>query len=323
MRFVSLAIVTFSTLIFPPPSFGATLDDVHIALDWTPNTNHTGLYAAKVEGYFTKEKINPIFIQHSQTTSTQMVGANKVEFGVSFMSDVFKARAKGIPVRVIAAIIQENTACFAWRNTSGIKTIKDWEGKRYGGWGSPEEEATLKYIMSKNGADFSKLKIVTTGIGDFLPSTEKNADFMWIYMGWSGIQAKLAGVPFTTLCAKDIDPVFNKPSPLLIASETLIKEKPDLVKRFIRAASRGYRLAIDTPEKAAGDLLKEVPELDKKLVHTSADFLAKEYSRGSKRWGELHGEKWDQVGKWMLEQKLISKVEASEKYFTNEFLPSD
>lgn len=302
-------------------SFGA--DDVRIALDWTPNTNHIGIYVAKAEGFFKSEGINPIIIQPNQTTATKLVAAGQVDVGISFMSDMFKARARGLPVRVIAAIIQENTSCFAWRNTSGIKTVKDWEGKRYGGWGSPEEEATLKFVMKKYGADFAKLKIVTTGIGEFVPSTQSNADIMWIYMGWSGIQAKLAKIPFSTLCAKDIDPLLNKPSPLIISSEKLQKENPELLRRFMRAVSKGFNLAIKSPGQAAKDLVKEVPELDVNLVTDSAQFLSGEYGRGVKRWGILSDEKWTTVGKWMLEQKLIDKLEPPAAYYTNEFLPHD
>jgi ABC-type nitrate/sulfonate/bicarbonate transport system substrate-binding protein len=296
-------------------------EEVLIALDWTPNTNHTGLYAAQDLGYFKDEHLQSKFLQQSQTNATILVGTNKAHFGISFMSDMFKARAKGIPVKAIAAVIQSNTACFAWRTSSGIKSVKDWEGKKYGGWGSPEEAATLKYIMEKNGADFSKLTIVTTGIGDFIPSTEKNADFMWVYMGWGGIEARLAGVSFGTLCGKDIDPVFDRPSPLLIASETTLNQNPELVKRFLRAAAKGYTLAATHPKTASEALMRQVPELKKPLVLASAEYLAPEYMRGQTKWGAIRRDIWSTVAKWMSEKNLIAKVESPDAYFTNDHLP--
>jgi ABC-type nitrate/sulfonate/bicarbonate transport system substrate-binding protein len=142
-------------------------------------------------------------------------------------------------------------------------------------------------------------------------------------MGWGGIEARLAGVSFTTLCGKDIDPVFDKPSPLIITSEGLIKKDPDLIRRFLKEVSRGYQLAINKPDDAAASLLSQVPELKAPLVYESAKFLAPEYARDSQTWGPIRKEIWDIVATWMTERKLISKVEPATNYFTNEFLPRD
>lgn len=294
---------------------------VVVALDWTPNTNHTGLYVAKAKGLYANAGLDVSIVQPNQTTTTQLVGAGRAQFGVSFMSDVINARAEKVPVKAIAAVIQNNTSCFAWREEAGIKGVKDWEGKRYGGWGSPEEEEKLRYIMKKNGADFSKLKIVTTGVSDFIPTTERNADFMWIFMAWDGIRAKLAGIKFQTLCVRDIEPVFNQPSPLLIAGDTLIQKDPGLVRRFMAATSEGYTLAIDDPATAADLLLKEVPELDPALVKESARFLSKEYAQGTNTWGALTQARWESSVNWMKAQGLVKTPDTPASHFTNAFLP--
>ncbi|MCA2961022.1 MAG: ABC transporter substrate-binding protein [Silvanigrellales bacterium] len=301
----------------------STPTKVVVALDWTPNTNHTGLYVAKAQGLYAKAGLDVSIVQPAQTTTTQLVGAGRAHFGVSFMSDVIHARAEKVPVQSIAAVIQNNTSCFAWRSTSGIKNIKDWEGKRYGGWGSPEEEEKLRYIMKKNGADFSKLKIVTTGVSDFIPTTERNADFMWIFMAWDGIRAKLAGVKFQTLCVKDIDPVFNQPSPLLITGDVLAKSNAALVRTFLAATTEGYKVAINNPTLAADLLLKEVPELDAALVKESAQFLSKEYSQGVKVWGTQTLGRWESSLAWMKAQGLVKAPDAARAHFSNAFLATE
>lgn len=302
------------------PQF-AFAEKVKIALDWTPNTNHLGLYVAKARGFFKAEKIDPVFIQPAQTTSTQLAATGGADFAISFTSDVLRARNEGIGVRSIAAIIQQNTSCFAWRTNKNIKSPKDWEGKRYGGWGSPEETATLKYLMEKTGADFKKLKIVTTGVSDFIPTTEKHVDFMWIYMGWDGIRAKLAKIPFSTLCMSELPGPFNHHSPLIVTSDKLVKTKKSLGERFMRAASKGYEFAIANPELAASDLLKEVPELDKDLVVESSKYLASEFAKGTKRWGEQSEKVWRDLAEWNSERNFIKPVKNINEYFTNELLP--
>ena len=303
------------------PSLLAKPQPFIVALDWVPNTNHTGIYVANQRKWYAAQNLVPTFLQPAQTTATQLVGAGKAEFGVSFTNDVALARAQGLPIVAIAAIVQNNTSCFAWRKNLNIKSLKDFEGKRYGGWGSPEEEITLSYLMKKQGADFKKVRVITTGVSDFLATTPRNADFMWIYVGWDGIQAKLKGVELGTLCPKDLDPVLNTSSPLLVTSEKLIQEKPELVRRFLAATAAGYEFAAASPVQAAEDLVDQVPELDKKLVLESAKYLAAEYKKGVPKWGTQSEKKWAQYLEWAKKEGLVSKIEATERYFNNGFLP--
>jgi ABC-type nitrate/sulfonate/bicarbonate transport system substrate-binding protein len=294
---------------------------ITVALDWTPNTNHLGLYVAKATGAFKRAGLDVRMVQMKQTSTTQLVAAGKAEYGISFVSDLLNARSQKIPVMSVAAIIQENTSCFAWRETAGITTVKDFEGRKYGGWGSPEEEATLRYVVNMSGGDFSKLKMVTTGISDFLPTTRKNADFMWIYMGWDGVRARLQNVKIKTLFLRDIDSVFNHPSPLIITGTAYAKNKPEEIKKFLAAASEGYRLAISNPTEAARLFLKEVPESDAALVKESAQYLAGEYAKGAPYWGYQNISRFDAYRTWANEQKILSLNELSAGFVDNSFLP--
>jgi ABC-type nitrate/sulfonate/bicarbonate transport system substrate-binding protein len=301
----------------------AAPEKITVALDWTPNTNHIGLYVAKASGIFAKAGLDVRMIQMKQTSTTQVVGAGKAQFGISFVPDLLNARSRKIPIISVAAIVQENTSCFAWRESAGIKTVKDFEGRRYGGWGSPEEEATLRYLMTKNGADFSKLKIVTTGVSDFLPATAKNADFMWIYMGWDGVRAQLEKVALKTLCLRDVDPVFNHPSPLIITSEKNSKSNPEQIRKFLAAANEGYRMAIANPAAAARLFMKEVPESDVRLVTASAEYLAKEYSKGSSVWGHQNIARFEAYRDWAVGQKILKLEEKPSAFVINSFLPAE
>jgi len=303
-------------------ALAATLIPITVALDWTPNTNHIGLYVAQAKGLFTKQGLNVRMVQMRQTSTTQLVAVEKAQFGISFLSDVLHARAQKIPVVSIAGMLPENTSCFAWRASTPIENVKGFEGKRYGGWGSPEEEATLRYVMKNSNADFSKLKMVTTGISDFLPSTIKNADFMWIFMGWDGVRAQLEKVAIKTICLRDIDPVFNHPSPLLITSEGYIKENKLLIKKFLAATAEGYQFAAKSPLEAANLFSQLVPETDKKLVEASARTLAPEYVKKVPYWGYQELAKFNAYAKWANEQRILDLKEDATQFANNSFLPS-
>lgn len=290
------------------------LKDVSLLLDWKPNTNHTGFYVAKEKKFYSQNGLNLKILNPTQTTTTTLVGTGRADFGVSYANDVIYARNAHIPIVVLASIIQTDTSCLVWRKTAHINGPKDFEGKRYGGWGSPEEIATLKYMMERNHADFSKIKMLNSGMTDFLLATLKNVDFTWEYRAWGILNAQINHVDVQTYCPSEHFPALNKPSPLLVTNEKMIKEHPDLVKNFMHATEQGYEIAIKNPEQASQLLIKSVPELNVHLVQKSAQFLAPLYQGNAKHWGDLNKEKFDAYAHWMKEVGLIDTVPKTADY---------
>ena len=297
------------------------LEKITFTLDWTPNTNHTGIYVAKDKGYFKEEGLDVDIIQPGQNTADQLVASGKAQFGIGYQEGVTLARLQGLPLVSIAAVIQHNTSAFASPSSKNIKTPKDFEGKKYAGWGSPIEEATLKALMDKYNADIKKVTILTTGSADFFATTEKDADFAWIFYGWDGIASKVKNKPIDYILLKDEDKALDYYTPVIITNEKNITEKSDLVKRFIKAAAKGYSYAEKNPEDSAQILLKNAPELDKTLVIESQKWLSPKYKDDAQVWGFQKKEVWDNYTKWLFDRKLIDKMLDVDKAFTNNFLP--
>lgn len=298
-------------------------EKITVVLDWVPNTNHTGIYVAKSLGYYKEENLIVDIVQPSEGGSADLIAAGKGEFGISYQEEVTYARtaAEPLPVVAIAAIIQHNTSGFASPADRNIKNPKDFEGKRYGGWGSPMEDAMLKGVMQKYGADFTKVEIVNIGASDFFTSVSKDVDFSWIFYGWDGIAAEIKGIPLNFMLLQDLDNKLDFYTPVIIASEHTISKKPELVKRFLRATQKGYDYAIKNPEQAADILTKEVSGLDSNLIIASQKYLADKYVTDSGKWGLMKPEIWDTFSNWMFDKKLIAQKLDVEKAFTNEFLP--
>lgn len=303
---------------------GDKLEKVTLVLDYTPNTNHTGIYLAKEKGYYKDQGIDLEIIQPSDSDSVTLVASDKAQFGVSYQEDVTYALTREkdpLPVKAIATIIQHNTSGLAAPVEKNIKTAKDFEGKTYGGWGSPSEEAIIKLAMEKQGADFNKLKRVDIGKDDYFTATKKNIDFAWIFDAWTGVEARLKNIKLDYIPIKDIDPALDYYTPILITNNKTIKENPELVKKFMAATSRGYEEAIKDPSGAADILSKAVPELDKNLVKTSQEYLAKLYKDDAQKWGQMKAEVWKNYAKFMQDNGLIKKALNVDEAFTNEFLP--
>lgn len=308
-----------------PSAPGRELTPVRVGLDWTPNTNHTGLYVARDKGYYRDQGLDvEILGAQEGGTVEQLVAAGKLDFGISFQEAVTYARVEGAPIVSIAAIIQHNTSGFASRADEGITRPRDFAGKKYGAFGSPIEQATIKGLMECDGAGdrFNEVEFVDIGSTDFFVATERgDVDFVWIFKGWTGIEAEVRGVPLTILMMNDLQCIPDYYTPVLITSERMIAEKPDLVRRFLAATSAGYRFAIEKPDEAADILLKAAPELDATLVRRSQQYLASQYQAEAPRWGEQKLEVWRDYAQWMADRGLIARMIEPEKAFTNAFLP--
>jgi len=296
-------------------------ENIKVLLDWTPNTNHTGLFVAKNLGMYEAQGLTVEIIQSSEGGVSQLIGAEKAEFGISYQEEVTFARTEDIPVVAIAAINQHNTSGFASPKEKGIMSPKDFENKKYGGWGSKVEEEILKGLMQKEGGDFSKLQIVTIGSADFLTSIQRDIDFSWIFWGWDGINAKQKGVELNYISLREQDEKLDYYTPVIIASEKTIIGKKEMVRKFLKATRDGYVYAINNPEKSAQILSQENKEADPEFLKQSQEFLSQQYLGGEKIWGFMSLERWENYTNWLIDHKVIEKEIDLEKAFTNEFLP--
>ena len=298
------------------------LQKVTLILDWTPNTNHTGFYVAKEKGYYKELGLDVEIIQPSEGSSLQLLAAGKGDFAVSYQEDITYAKTSDspLPVMAIATIIQHNTSGFASPKEKGIKTVKDFEGKVYGGWGSPSEQAILKAVMEKNGADFSKLTTVDVGTEDFFIATKNNLDFEWTFEAWTNIEAKLRGFDINYIPVRDLDPALDYYTPIIATTEDTVNNKKDLAKKFMEATIKGYEYTIENPEESANILVSKVPEISEELAIESQIYLKDKYKEDTEVFGEMKESVWDNYTKFLYDNKLINVEMKSSEAYTNEFL---
>lgn len=299
------------------------LKKVTVVLDWVPNTNHTGLYVAKDKGYFKEQGLDVEIIQPSQGGAAALVAAGQADFGISYQEEVTYARTNKspLPIKAIATIIQHNTSGFASLADKNIKSPKDFEGKKYGGWGSLVEQEMIKSLMTKDGGDYNKLEMVDIGSQDFFTSVQNNVDFTWIYYGWDGVASSVKNIPINFISMKDLDENLDYYTPVIISNEDTLNNDKDMVEKFLKATTKGYEYSIDNPEDAVESLLKESPETDKAIAIESQKYLAKEYKSDATRWGEMKDSVWSNYSNWMYEKKLIENKLDVKEAFTNEYLP--
>jgi ABC-type nitrate/sulfonate/bicarbonate transport system substrate-binding protein len=296
---------------------------VVLMLDWVPNTNHTGIFVAQDKGYFQENDLEVKIIQPGEVYAEQAVVGGGADFGVSFQEQVTLARADNVPIVSIAAIIQHNTSGFASRAPLNVQSPSDWEGLRYGSFGNPFEEPTLRVLMECDGGNFNELEIVETGFADPLALLkEEQTDLAWIFFAWQGVQAELQGIDIDIIMMEDwFQCIPDYYTPVLITSEETIKNRPEIVSAFLAAVSKGYTYAIDYPDEAASILLEAVPELDEELVRTSQAWISTRYQADASQWGEQQLNVWEDYSNWMAKREILSEPIDANAAFTNDYLP--
>ena len=295
-------------------------ESITVVLDWTINTNHTGLFVADENGYFADEGLEVSIETPPETGGAAMILSGSADIGVSVQEEVTMARVAGQPLTAIAAILQHNTSGFAAREDVGIERPRDFAGKRYGGWGSPIEEAMVRSLVETDGGDPDAVEIVPIGNMDFFGATEKAIDFAWVYEAWDVVAAEQKNIAIDYIPMATV-PALDFYTPILVGSDDWLADNAETAKAFLRAVEKGYRFAIDAPDEAAEVLLGVAPELDADLVRGSQAFLADHYQDDAPRWGEMSEQRWEAYAQWLDDNGLLDGEFTASEAFTNAFLP--
>lgn len=297
--------------------------EITIVLDWTPNTNHTGLFVAVEKGYFKELGLNVMVTEPPEGSTTQLIASGKSQFGISFQDTLAKAFAQDepLPVTAVATILQHNTSGVVSLKEQGINSPKDMEGKTYASWGDPIELAILKQIVTEDGGDYDKINIVPNTVTNIIAALQTDVQSVWIYKAWDGIALDVAGLESNFINFADFGTELDYYTPVLIANNDYLKKNAEEAKKVMSAIKKGYEFAIENPEEAADILLKYAPENDEALVKASQKWISQQYKAEVTRWGYIDQARWDGFYKWLDDNKLIDQPIPAGFGFSNEYLP--
>ena len=299
---------------------------VTVVLDWTPNTNHTGIYVALANGYFEEAGLDVQVVQPPEDGAVTLVASGKAQFGISFQDSLAPAFAgdSPMPVTAVAAIIQHNTSGIVSRAGEGMDTPRGLEGHKYATWDSPVEKATIRQVMAADGGDFDKVELIPSTVTDEVSALKSgDVDAIWIFYGWAGIACEVAGLPIDYFDFADFDPVLDFYTPIIVSNNDWLANNPETAKAFLAALSRGYEYAAENPKEAADILMEAAPELksNTELVYRSQEYLAGEYIADAARWGEIDPDRWGGYFTWLNDNGLMETPLDPGMGFTNEYLP--
>ena len=326
MKKVLALILALTMLLTLTACGGKEEETITFVLDWTPNTNHTGIYVALQKGWFEEAGLKVDVVQPPEGGSALLVASGKAQFAVTAQDSIAPALTgeNAMPLTTVAAILQHNTSGIVSRAGEGMDRPAGLEGKKYATWDLDVEKATIRDVMTADGGDFDKVELIPSTVTDEVSALQSGSvDAIWIFYGWAGVACEVAGLEIDYFDFADIDPVFDYYSPVIIGNDAWLEENPEEAKAFVAALSKGYTYCVEHPKEAADILMEAAPELksNPELVYASQEYLVDEYIADADRWGEFDGDRWAAFFNWLNENELMEGQLDPNFGFTNEYLP--
>ena len=331
MRKITAIVLSIILLSFIPAAFAETenLKQIIFCLDWTPNTNHTGVYAADALGYYRDEGLDVQIVQPPENGAVLMCASNQAQFAVDAQDTMAASLDLEEPLNItaVATILQHNTSGILTRAEDGITSAKGLEDRIYSTWDSPVELAMLRYCVEKEGGDFSKVKLIPNNITDEPAALRAHqTDAVWIFYGWSGINAELSDVACGYWDFASLSPELDYYTPVILANNDFLQNDPETAKAFLKATAKGYQYASEHPEEAAEMLIAGdstgALEDSRELVYASQKWLSERYIADAPAWGNIAPERWNGFFGWLYENGLTVH-DLRGKGFSNDYLPGE
>ena len=308
-------------------AWAGELTQITFCLDWTPNTNHTGIYAAQALGYYEDAGLEVEIVQPPENGAALMCAAGQAQFAIDAQDTMAAALDQEEPLGItaVAAVIQHNMSGILSRAGDGIDSPKGLEGKVYSTWESPIELKMIEYVMEQDGGDYSELTLIPNDITDEPAALAAHqTDAVWVYYGWSGINAQIEDVDCDYWSFAGISPELDYYTPVIIANDSFLEESPDIARAFLTATAKGYEYAQENPREAA-DMLIEGDNTgslrgSEDLVYKSQEWLSERYTDDADRWGVFDGNRWNEFYGWLFENELTAH-DLTGKGFSNDYLP--
>lgn len=319
---ISILVFVFlvSSLLISCEKKPKLLEKAAVRLLWFPQSQFAGVYYAQAKGYFKQEGID-LTIQPGgpEIDGIKLVASGAEEFGITSASMILQAREKEIPVVAIAIIYQGNPTCFFARESSGIKTPKDWVGKTVGVKYGLELEYYYRAILKNQGIDPKSVNAVPIQF-DLARFFEGQVD---VWCGYTINEPNIAeaqGIPVTIISPDDYGVKVSGDT--IFTTEKIIKEKPQLVQSFINALLRGWQETLtNRPEAVAAVLAVDARlknESETKMLDSAAKLIDTPDIKGKIGW--MTQQQWADMHAFLKEYELIKKDVPIPTAFNNSFV---
>ncbi len=320
-----VALVTVFTGAGPARAAG---DEVTLALDWIVNGTHAGYFVAQDKGYYAGNNLAVTIVRgYGSGDTIKRLASGRATFAVADMGALVGARAnEDVPVKAIATVYGKAALGMLYLQESGIKGPKDLEGRTLGRSAAGATVLMLPGFLKANGIDRQKMKEVVIDATAFLPMLlSRKVDLVTeqsIHLPRFQKAAEKQGLHVEAMRFSDFGLVAY--GNMLMTTDALIKDRPDLVRRFTQATVRGLAYAFENPQEAAAILQKlhrEVdPEFSKEELLATRELAWSDEAKANGL-GAISREKMTSTRDVVTSALSLKRVIPVEELYTVQFLP--
>lgn len=306
---------------------------IRLALDRTPNTNHTGFYVALAKGEYEKRGLDVQLMSPDQD-NYQIMPARRVsqgdaELAITPSESVISYQTNGVPLVAVATLLARDISAIVTLKESGIIRPQQLDGKVYASYGARYEEDLIRQLIQNDEGrgQFVAHKSAWSGIWKALLTRE--VDAAWFWLTWEGVKAEIDGIDLNQFLFDEYEIPYGY-NPVLTARQDWIDRNGEVLHQFMQATAVGFRYAIKNPDEAARILIKKAqhPTLtDRNFVEQSQQMVSGYYLNGEGQWGFMHRTIWTSFVNWMIRNHMLTDQNGEliqrmnvDALFTNEFL---
>jgi NitT/TauT family transport system substrate-binding protein len=291
---------------------------LELALDWTPNTNHTGIYVARAKGYYEAADLavsirSPAEDGYEQTPAKRVAtGGSTVAIAPSESAISYHTHPDYESLTAIAAICQQDTSAIVALGDSDVDRPADLDGRTYASYDARFEDHIVEQLVRTDGGEGDIEVVTPPKLGIWNTLVDGEADATWVFMPWEGVLAERDGLELTPFYLDEYDVPYGY-TPIMLARPETIETEADALSRFLGATGRGYAFAARNPE-AAARLLGETadgPETldDEAFLIESQQRLAGNYLTADGEWGTMAGDRWAAFVEWLADEEILTTIE--------------
>src|SRR4051794_227785 len=227
---------------------------VRLALDFTPNAVHAGIYAARAQGLDRDHGVRLVVRAPSASTdSLTLLATGRADISVVDIHDLGLAREKGSDLVGIGELVTRPLASVIARG--GVSRPRDLEGQRVGVTGLPSDNAVLRAVVQGDGGEYARVKTVTIGFSAVPSLIAGKVDAATAFWNAEGVTLTQRGVKTRTFRVDDFGAPAYPELVLVTKRSTLDKQRP-LIEKTLAALAAGSQAALAKPDAVVDPLVK-------------------------------------------------------------------
>ena len=306
---------------------------IRLALDRTPNTNHTGFYVALAKGSYERAGLDVQLISpevdNYQKAPARRLAQGEAELAITPSESIISYQTNGVPLVAIATVLARDISAIVTLKESGIERPKQLDGKVYASYGARYEDDIIRQMIQNDDGrgQFIPHKSPWSGIWRALITRE--VDAAWCWLTWEGVRADIEGVDLNQFLFDEYEIPYGY-NPVLTTHRDWADKNADALRKFLEATASGFQFAVKNPDEAAKILIKTAnhPTLsNRNFVEQSQQIVSGYYLDGEGHWGFMHRNIWVSFANWMIRNHMLTDLSGEliqridvDMLFTNEFL---